>query len=110
MSNPEFETQVKRRKIYRQGDLILEQIDATQHDLMKYGVIESEKLEIRSETGNSHVMNNIKLYRYSGMQLVLVEKPTPMTHPQHPTIVIDPGIYRIRFVRDWLLDSQRPYD
>jgi hypothetical protein len=104
------QNKINKKIVYRQGDVILEQVDITQHDLELYAKLESNKLEIRSENGNSHIMNNIKLYRYLGQQLVVVEKPTPITHPQHPVITVLPGIYMLRFVRDWLLDSQRPYD
>jgi hypothetical protein len=110
MSQTQFETQKTKRIVYRQGDVILEKVDITQHDLELYANLESNKLEIRSENGNSHIMNNIKLYRYYGRQLVVVEKPTPIEHPQHPQIVVQPGIYTLRFVRDWLLRESRPYD
>jgi hypothetical protein len=114
MSQTQFETQtqeqIQKKRIYRQGDVILEQVDITQHDLEWYAKLESNKLEIRSETGNPHVLNNVKLYRYYSRQLVVVEKPTPIEHPQHPTIIVQPGIYMLRFVRDWLLRESRPYD
>jgi hypothetical protein len=104
------QTQIQKRKIYRQGDVILEQIDIPQHDLEMYARYEGNKIEIRSENGHSHIMNNIKLYRYSGRQIVVVEKPTPLIHEEHPTLIIEPSFYMIRFVRDWLLRESRPYD
>jgi hypothetical protein len=104
----EYETQ--KRRIYRQGDVILEQVDIQIHDLELYARLESNKLEIRSENGHSHVMNNIKLYRYYIGQVIVVEEPTPLVHDQHPTLIVVPGVYRIRFVRDWLLRESRPYD
>jgi len=106
MSSPE----TIKKKVYRQGDVILEQVEISQHDLDLYAKLESNKLEIRSENGHSHVMNSIKLYRYHIGQVVVVEKPTPLVHEQHPTLIIEPGVYRIRFVRDWLLRESRPYD
>ena len=114
MSQTQIETQTQitnqKRKIYRQGDVILEQVDITQHDLELYANLETNKLEIRSENGHSHIMNNIKLYRYRGRQIVVVEKPTPLIHEEHPVLTIEPGVYQIRFVRDWLLRESRPVD
>jgi hypothetical protein len=55
-------------------------------------------------------MNNIKLYRYHNRQIVVVEKPTPLIHEEHPMITVLQGIYELRFVRDWLLRESRPYD
>ena len=104
------QTQNHKRIIYRQGDVILEQVDIPRHDLEYYAKLESNKLEIRSENGHSHIMQNIKLYRYSGRHVVVVEKPTPIVHEQHPTLIISPGAYELRFVRDFLLNNTRPYD
>ena len=102
--------QIQKKKVYRQGDVILEQIEYDLKYLELYARFVSDKLEISSENGNKHVMSGVKVYNYHSRQLVVVEKPTPITHPQHPTIVIRPAVYELRFVRDWLLDSQRPYD
>ena len=104
------QTQINKKIVYRQGDVILEQVDFNVKDLEYYARLESDRIVIRSENSHSHVMNNIKLYRYYNRQIVVVEKPTPMVHEQHPTIVVRPGIYELRFVRDWLLRESRPYD
>jgi hypothetical protein len=104
------QTHKNKKVVYRQGDVILEKIEIDKHDLELYAKLEGERLEIRSENGHSHIMRDVKLYRYIGMQIVVVEKPTPLTHPQHPAIVIKPGIYWVRFVRDWLLEDARPVD
>jgi len=104
------QTRENKKIVYRQGDVILEQIDYNIRDLEYYARFVSDKLEISSENGNKHVMSGVKVYNYHSRQLVVVEKPTPITHPQHPTIVVTPGIYELRFVRDFLLNSERPYD
>jgi hypothetical protein len=110
MSQTQFETQIQKKKVYRQGDVILVKVDITQDDLELYAKLEGDRIEIRSENGHSHIMNNVKLYRYYNRQVVVVENPTPLIHEQHPTIVVTPGIYELRFVRDWLLRESRPYD
>jgi len=110
MTQTQIETQTQKRKIYRQGDVILEQIEYDLKDLELYARFEGNRIEIRSENGHSHVMNNIKLYRYTGRQIVVVENPTPLVHEQHPVITVLPGIYELRFVRDWLLRESRPVD
>jgi hypothetical protein len=104
------QTQNPKRIIYRQGDVILEQIEYDLKDLELYARFVSDKLEISSENGNKHVMSGVKVYNYHSRQLVVVEKPTPITHQQHPTILVTPGIYMLRFVRDWFLRESRPYD
>ena len=104
------QTQINKKIVYRQGDVILEQVEISQRELELYASFEGERLEIRSENGNSHIMSNIKLYRHYIGQVIVVEEPTPLVHEQHPTLIIEPGVYRIRFVRDWLLRESRPYD
>jgi len=100
-----------KRIIYRQGDVLLIRIDYTDlEDVVKYGEYVNNKLEIMSENGHAHTMEGIKVFRYYGRQVVVVEKPTVLAHEQHPSLVIQPGIYELRFVRDWLLRESRPVD
>ncbi len=95
-----------KQKIYRQGDVVLIEVGfGLANNVKEYGVKVDNKLVIASENGNRHVLNAL-VYRY-GELYVIVEKPTPMTHPQHPTLIIEPGIYRVRFVRDFALDFVR---
>jgi hypothetical protein len=110
MSQTQFETQTQKKRIYRQGDVILVPVDISQHDLELYGRLVSDRIEIGSENGHRHIMQGVKLYRYYIGQVIVVEEPTPLVHEQHPTIVIEPGVYQIRFVRDWLLRESRPVD
>ena len=104
------QTQINKKIVYRQGDVILEQVEIPRHELELYGRLVSDRIEIGSENGHRHIMQNIKLYRYYIGQVIVVEEPTPLVHEQHPTLIIEPGVYRIRFVRDWLLRESRPYD
>lgn len=96
--------------VYRQGDLILRRWNTAVEEL-KSAVMVGDKLEIRSETGNAHVLE-APVYNLYGNMLVVVEKPTPLTHPQHATIIVPPGIYRVTFVRDYrdVRFGRRPRD
>lgn len=87
------------RRIYRQGDLVLiEELGVDTGYLDK----ESDSLEVRSESGNSHKIL-CPVYRSHRSRYLVVERPSRLVHPQHPGIVVDPGIYRIEFVRDYVL-------
>ena len=98
------------RKIYRQGDVLLEQIDWIDSEyLKKYGDFISDRLEISSENGYSHRID-AEIYRYGSSTYIVVEKPTALKHHQHPEILVEPGIYQLRFIRDWLLRESRPFD
>ncbi|MDK6028870.1 hypothetical protein QPL79_05795 [Ignisphaera sp. 4213-co] len=88
----------KLLKIYRQGDLLLIEDFAQLSENTKVG----NALVVESETGNKHVLMG-SVHNLHGQLYVVVEKPTPLTHPQHPQLVIEPGIYRVEFVRDYAL-------
>jgi len=90
--------------VYRQGDLILEKVREGR-ELLQLCELVSDKLEVGSESGHIHVLN-AKVYRYANQLYVVVEKPTVLKHPQHPPLSIEPGIYAIKFIRDWLLQER----
>ncbi len=101
---------MNKPKIYRQGDVILIETDYyTKESIKDYATLSDNKLVIASENGNRHVLNALVYHRYEQLYVV-VEKPTPMTHPQHPQLIIEPGVYEVRFVRDYALRTQRPID
>lgn len=103
---------MNQRKIYRQGDVILEEVDRGcefQSRLEKYGELVSNHLEIASETGNKHILLDAKVYRF-GETYIVLDKHGIMMHKQHPPLKIEPGIYKLGFVRDWLMRDSRTLD
>ncbi|MEM0006133.1 MAG: hypothetical protein QXJ22_00780 [Ignisphaera sp.] len=104
---------MSRRRIYRQGDVILEEMDEDcelRGRLEKYGKLVSNYLEIAGETGNKHVLLNAKVYNRFDEVYIVLDKHGAMMHKQHPPLKIEPGIYRLRFVRDWLLRDSETLD
>ena len=98
------------RRVYRQGDVMLVEIlHETEEGIRRYAREVRDALVIASENGNRHVLN-ARTYNAFGQIYVVVEKPTPMTHPQHPMLIIEPGIYIVEFVRDYALEEERPVD
>ncbi|MEM0027079.1 MAG: hypothetical protein QXT53_04585 [Ignisphaera sp.] len=97
------------RKLYRQGDVILEKVMDLSNNNIEMLRCEkvSDRLEIVSEIGHRHLLE-AEVYR-GYRTYVVVRKQAMMMHDQHPPVVVEPGIYELRFVRDWLLDA-RPID
>lgn len=60
-----------------------------------------DEVRIASETGNPHVLKG-KVFAAARQQYVVLEQPTEMTHPQHPPRFLQPGIYEVRTVRDYI--------
>jgi hypothetical protein len=91
-------------RIWRQGDVIIREVSEIPRDAQ---ISESNVVKISSETGNSHVLKASRvfttLYRNRSMQLqyVLLDEPSIMTHPQHPTLHLSAGTYSITTVRDY---------
>jgi len=89
---------MRKRRVFRQGDVVL--IEEVPRSL----VLEErfDRLEIRGETGNAHVLEApVVLDPLTDRQYVEVKEPTPLTHPEHATLIIPPGTYRVTTVRDW---------
>ena len=71
--------------------------------------MESREIRIASETGNPHVLMAAQVFEtkdpkgnlQSRGQYALLEEETSMTHPQHASLLLSPGIYRITTVRDY---------
>ena len=85
---------------YRQGDVILHRVK----DLPKEARPVRRRLRVRGETGKQHVLEGeYRLYRSGSQLYVVVEAPSKLTHPEHPTILVRPGTYEVRRVRSFEL-------
>lgn len=79
------------RTIVRQGDALF----------IKEEIPEGARLEketgvmVRGETGNPHKLGGVKVYSSNGQVYLQVEEPRELTHPQHPTMLVPPGSYRV---------------
>ncbi len=99
-------------KVYRQGDIILEEIQKP-----KYPVCEVSNLyEVKGETGQTHAMvaSVLQPVRVRGFDTPLetyVEvgnNGTVMVHPEHPNLAISPGFYKARRVRTYRYEDRTP--
>lgn len=82
--------------IYRQGDVVLR--PAT----IPGDAMEAEhRIEVKSETGHAHVIKG-KVYVSGKQQYIMLDRPTPIEHPEHETLVIPPGTYQVDTVRSYV--------
>jgi hypothetical protein len=102
-----------KRKIYRQGDVILKRISENPNDFDSSRAYDSVKQGFKIEgerSGHAHTIQEAKtvlvdsleygLRRHTGPQLVQVEQETDLTHPQHSPLRIAPGLYVAYRIRD----------
>jgi hypothetical protein len=82
-------------EVYRQGDVIFRR---TNREIHRYAMKESDQLVVTGETGKAHVVN-APVYNSIGQQLLVVEKPTPVEHPDHAIVILPPGTYEVMRTR-----------
>jgi len=86
----------ERLEIYLQGDVVV-----APAKLPRNATSNGNEVRIASESGNPHVLKG-RAFNAQGQQYVVLDEPTPLTHPQHPTKVIPAGTYEVRTVRDYI--------
>ena len=86
------------KKIYRHGDIVFTKVDAIPEGKVTRT---DDKLEIKGETGQSHVMTKVKVIEIDWDKVLaeVQEDSSPMTHPQHPPLQLPPGLYSVTRVR-----------
>ena len=95
---------------YRQGDVLLVQVDALPSDagcpdkatgdiVLAYGEV----------TGHAHVVTATaaSLYHSSGEYFLEVNAATPLSHQEHASILLEPGVYRVIRQREYTPQENR---
>jgi hypothetical protein len=93
-------------RVWRQGDVIVREVSEIPKNAVRR---ETNEIRIASETGNPHSLRATQVFEtrdrgrslQSSEQFALLEEPALMTHPQHPSLQLPIGIYRITTMRDY---------
>jgi hypothetical protein len=103
------------RRGYQQGDVILAQVGMIPEDCERETPHARGNVVAEGEvTGHAHVLepdtSTLFLSPNTGRRFVQVRASTALTHEEHDTQVIAPGLYEIDQVveKDWLEDAIRP--
>lgn len=102
------------RRGYQQGDVILAQVGLIPADAERETPHARGNVVAEGEvTGHAHVLEpdtSTLFLSPTGKRFVQVRMPTALTHEEHDTQVIAPGLYEIDQVveKDWLEDAIRP--
>src|SRR4030042_4759484 len=93
--------EINMNKLYRQGDVLLKQIDKLP---LKAKKKEDKVVAYGEATGHKHEFKNseVELYLLNSRLYAQVGVPSPLIHPEHDEIEIEPGVYKI--------DQEREYD
>ena len=88
------------KKAWRQGDIII-----VEDSYIPENLIEVEELIIKSETGKNHTVSAERIFvpcRGEFREAYMVsKKEIKVEHPEHGTLRIPPGCYRIYRVREF---------
>lgn len=89
-------------RIWRQGDVTIREVSEIPNNALH---LKSNKIRIASETGNPHVLRATQVFETKDLEptqrYALLEEDAAMTHPQHASLHLSPGIYLITTVRDY---------
>lgn len=85
-------------RMYRQGDILLEETDSLPKNLKK-----KDNVLARGEaTGHKHqIVNGKVLISNSGEQFVVANNETQLVHEEHAPIVLTDAIFRVRRQREY---------
>lgn len=90
--------------LYRQGDVMLRRVDALPGDFKADGVTKTNLMVAEGEvTGHSHVLEGEVKEFMDELERRFVElsAETPLTHQEHSTIAVPPGLYEIVRQREY---------
>jgi len=90
--------------IYRQGDLLIKQIDKLPENLKK---IKDNIIAIGEATGHKHQLLERETTQFEiledekGNKFLNIKQPTDLIHEEHKMITIEKGIYFIKHEREY---------
>lgn len=88
-------------KIYRQGDVLIKQINKLPKGLKK---VKDKTLAYGEVTDHSHRFKDatpIELFLLNDAKYLQVNLPSPLIHEEHKKIIIEPGKYEITQEREY---------
>lgn len=91
--------QTKAPKTYRQGDVLLVQVKAYPEKAVK---LDHATVALGEATGHHHTFTkNVELMELDEQVWVVADESAPLTHQEHATILVAPGIYEVRIQREY---------
>ena len=93
----------RQMRTFRQGDLLIRETEIRYLDLERsLRSSKKELLEVSGESsGHKHAIEGHVKRTQGSSTLLLLDKPTSLTHPQHQALEIPAGIYEVYRVREY---------
>ncbi len=97
-------------KLFRQGDILLERIDALPESAIQESITGPVILAHGESTGHNHAIHsgNVRLFKTDLATFIEVEGSlVQLTHEEHSPIALEPGVYRMTRQREYTPDEIR---
>ena len=97
----EIQMSKKRKvpKLYRQGDVLLVRVDEYPKEAKK---LDTLTVALGEVTGHHHTFKRgVEVMEVNGDMWVVAEEEAELEHQEHSTIIVDPGIYKVRIQREY---------
>lgn len=92
------------KRMYRQGDLLFVELDATERP-QPTRLVPDGVLAYGEATGHAHVLETSEQARAFvdelNQMLIEAETQAKITHPEHGVLTLEPGLYRVVQQREW---------
>lgn len=96
----------------QQGDVILKAIESLPIDAINVKRKDGRIIIMHGESGHTHVITDVDamFYEKDGRHYLVSTKPVILSHEEHNSQVIEPGVWEIGQVRekDWLTGMVSP--
>jgi type IV secretory pathway protease TraF len=101
---------MKEQRIYRQGDVLLIEIDALPPEAAEIECADSIILAWGEATGHKHQIDadTATLYSWQGDRLIETRPGATLVHEEHSAIALKPALYRVVVQREYQPGTIRP--
>lgn len=96
-----------KRKIYRQGDVLIQQIEQLPPGANLVEWEDRVILAYGEVTGHAHAIstNFAKMYTWEGDRLLKIEPGAKLVHEEHATIMLPEGFYKVIQQREYVPEA-----
>lgn len=96
----------------QQGDVLLQKISSLPEGCKEVSREEGRIIVMHGESGHTHAITDVDamFYEKDGRHFLVATKPVTISHEEHHSQVIEPGVWEISQVRekDWLSGMVAP--
>ena len=100
-------SKLTKRAIYRQGDVLIQKIDALPVEAREVEWEDRVILAYGEVTGHAHAISTdyAKMYSWQGDRLLEIKAGAKLVHEEHATIALPEGFYKVIQQREYVPEA-----